>query len=118
MPPQLFINILPSFSSAGIKLKLLNVLYNGRHCIANNETLSGSGFDSLCIVANSADEFINATQKYFLEEFNKEADTLLRSFEPVPHKEILHKLLSQIEKIDFREKAGLTDESEKIQRKH
>ena len=32
------IHILPSFSSAGIKLKLLNALFNGRYCIANNET--------------------------------------------------------------------------------
>lgn len=67
------INILPSFSSAGIKLKLLNALYNGRHCIANNETLSGSGLESLCIVANTADEFIAAIEKYFLSEFANDA---------------------------------------------
>jgi hypothetical protein len=63
------INILPSFSSAGIKLKLLNALYNGRYCIANNETRSGSGLDSLCVVANTADEFVNAIQKHILIEF-------------------------------------------------
>lgn len=67
------INILPSFSSAGIKLKLLNALYNGRYCIANNETLSGSGLDSLCVVANTSNEFINAIQKYFLIEFANDA---------------------------------------------
>jgi putative DNA primase/helicase len=54
----------------------------------------------------------------FLEDFEKEACTLLQSFEPIPHKEILQKLLSQIEKIDFREKADLKDDTEKIQRKH
>ncbi len=67
------INILPSFSSAGIKLKLLNALYNGRYCIANNETLSGSGLDSLCIITNAADEFISSIQKYFLIEFANDA---------------------------------------------
>ena len=58
------INLLPSFSAAGIKLKLLNALFNGRFCIANNETLSGSGLDALCMVANTANEFINGIENY------------------------------------------------------
>jgi hypothetical protein len=45
-------NILPSFSSSGIKLKLLNALFHGRHCIVNNDTISGSGLDGLCHIAN------------------------------------------------------------------
>jgi len=54
----------------------------------------------------------------FIDEVETENEKILQSFEPVPHKEILHKLLSQIKEIDFREKAGLTDNTEKIQRKH
>lgn len=65
------INILPSFSSAGIKLKLLNALYNGRYCIANNETLSGSGLDSLCHIANSTEDYISQIQKLFYQQFDK-----------------------------------------------
>ncbi len=56
------VNILPSFHSTGIKLKLLNALYNGRHCLVNTATVDGSGLESLCHIANSADEFIEAVQ--------------------------------------------------------
>jgi glycosyltransferase involved in cell wall biosynthesis len=59
------INILPSSSSAGIKLKLLNALYNGKHCIANDETLSGSELQNISIVANTANEFITEIERYF-----------------------------------------------------
>ena len=57
------INILPSNSSSGIKLKLLNALYNGGFCISNNETLAGSGLNELCFIANSAEEFHQAILK-------------------------------------------------------
>ena len=36
----------------------------------------------------------------------------------IPHKEILGQLLEQIEKIDFRERAGITKENEKVNGKH
>ena len=92
------INILPSFSSAGIKLKLLNALYNGRFCIANNETLSGSGLDGLCIIANTADEFIAAIEKYFLSEFASDAiehrkQQLTKKFNNLANAELLEKYL-------------------------
>jgi hypothetical protein len=50
------VNILPSFNCTGIKLKLLNALYNGRHCIVNHGMVDGTGLEPLCHVANSADE--------------------------------------------------------------
>jgi hypothetical protein len=56
------VNILPSFHSTGIKLKLLNALYNGRHCLVNTATVDGSGLESLCHIANTTDEFIAAIQ--------------------------------------------------------
>ena len=45
---QAHINILPSYSNTGIKLKLLNALYNGRFCLVNNLTTEGSGTEQLC----------------------------------------------------------------------
>lgn len=50
------INVLPSFNCTGTKLKLLNALYNGRHCIVNREMVEGSGVESVCHVAAAADE--------------------------------------------------------------
>lgn len=41
------IHVLPSFNSTGIKLKLLNALYNGRHCVVNSELNDHDGLDEL-----------------------------------------------------------------------
>jgi glycosyltransferase involved in cell wall biosynthesis len=51
------INILPSFNNTGVKLKLLNALYNGRHCIVNLAGVDGSGVNELCNRAETAEEF-------------------------------------------------------------
>lgn len=46
------INLLPSFSNTGIKLKLLNALYNGRYCLVNKASIEGTGLEELCEIAN------------------------------------------------------------------
>ncbi len=48
------INLLVSFQSSGIKLKLLNALFRGRFCIVNDRMVSGTGLSKLCYVRNSA----------------------------------------------------------------
>lgn len=48
------INLLVSFQTAGVKLKLINALFRGRFCIVNDLMVSGSGLDNLCHVRNSA----------------------------------------------------------------
>jgi hypothetical protein len=48
------INLLISFTDAGIKLKLLNALFRGRFCVVNDHMVSGTGLEHLCIVRNSA----------------------------------------------------------------
>ncbi len=88
------INILPSFSSAGIKLKLLNALFNGRFCIANNDTISGSGLNELCTIANTPSEFIISIEtlmsKDFLdEEIEKRKYTLTKKFNNQVNAELL-----------------------------
>ena len=69
-------NALVTFQATGLKLKLLNVLYNGRFCIANSEMLQGTGLDKLCIIADSKDRLKKEVQAiadkdFDLEEFNK-----------------------------------------------
>ena len=51
------IHLIPTFQSTGIKLKLINALYNGRHVLTNNQMLDGTGLNLECNIANSADEF-------------------------------------------------------------
>jgi glycosyltransferase involved in cell wall biosynthesis len=50
------VNILPSFNCTGIKLKLLNALFNGRHCIVNQDAVEGTGLQSACHIAAGAGE--------------------------------------------------------------
>jgi len=52
------INVLPTFQTTGIKLKLLNALYKGRHCLVNNQMLEGTSLVNLCTIAQSESEFI------------------------------------------------------------
>ena len=64
------INILPSFNNTGIKIKLLNALFNGRHCVVNNLADEGSGLEALSHHANSEEEFRNAVHSLVIEPFS------------------------------------------------
>jgi hypothetical protein len=63
------INILLSFNSTGIKLKLLNSLFNGRHCIVNAAMACGTQLISLCHVADDDAEFKSLVKKLYDETF-------------------------------------------------
>ena len=66
------INILPSFNNTGIKLKLLNALYNGRHCLVNKAGVEGSGLNRLCAIAEDADDFKTAIQYLYAIPYTNE----------------------------------------------
>lgn len=66
------INILPSFNNTGIKLKLLNALYNGRHCLVNKAGVEGSGLNRLCTIAEDADDFKTAIRYLYAIPYTKE----------------------------------------------
>jgi glycosyltransferase involved in cell wall biosynthesis len=65
------INILPSFNNTGVKLKLLNALYNGRHCLANLAGVDGSGLNEHCNIAETASAFIEKIEQLFVEPFSE-----------------------------------------------
>ncbi len=46
------VNVLPSFNETGIKLKLINALFNGRHCVVNEAAVEDTGLQSLCHIAD------------------------------------------------------------------
>ena len=80
------INILPSFNNTGVKLKLLNALYNGRHCLVNKAGVEGSGLDTLCTIAEDADDFKTAikylySMPYAEEENEKRQQLLLQLYD-------------------------------------
>lgn len=66
------INVLPTFQSTGIKLKLINSLYLGRFCIANTLMVQNTGLESFCIVANTPNQFKKEIKKYLKESFSEE----------------------------------------------
>jgi hypothetical protein len=66
------VNILPTFQSTGIKLKLINALFNGRFCLVNSQMVKNTGLESLCRIADSDSEMINALQDVFSKSFTRE----------------------------------------------
>jgi glycosyltransferase involved in cell wall biosynthesis len=71
------INLLPSFSSTGIKLKLLHALFCGRHCIANEAMAGGTPLENACKMAENAASFQSSIQLLYTRPFTKE-DIMLR----------------------------------------
>jgi hypothetical protein len=66
------INFLYTDQATGLKLKLLNVLYNGRHCIVNSKMVHGTTLNKLCIVEDDKEKLKNIIVKYFNQEFSFE----------------------------------------------
>lgn len=68
------INILPTFQSTGIKLKLLAALYNGGHCLVNTPMVVGTGLEEVVQLADSPEEFKEKVIKLSNETFSEEAN--------------------------------------------
>ncbi len=66
------INILISFHSAGMKLKLLNALYNGRFCIVNTPMVKETGLANLCLEANNPKDLEILVKEVFLKTFREQ----------------------------------------------
>lgn len=66
------INILPSFNNTGVKLKLLNALYNGRYCLVNGAAAEGAAIDNLCQIAESPQDFRELVTALYDQPFEEE----------------------------------------------
>lgn len=95
------INILISFNNAGVKLKLLNALYKGRHCIVNQPIIQNTGLEGLCHCHDEPREIIQAIKKLMKIEFTitelQERTTNLQSspFSNVTNAQKTLKILNQ-----------------------
>ena len=63
-------NILTTAQATGLKLKLLNTLFQGRFCIVNDKMVAGTGLEDACIIANSPKEIISRIQKLSQSKFD------------------------------------------------
>ena len=59
------INVLPTFQSTGIKLKLLAALFTGKHCIVNGTMVENTGLEQLCSIRNSPEEMADEIKRLF-----------------------------------------------------
>lgn len=66
------INILPSFNNTGVKVKLLNALFNGRYCLVNEAATKGAAIDNLCHIAETPQEFREAITALYDQPFSED----------------------------------------------
>ena len=68
------INILPSFNkkATGIKLKLLHVLFEGRHCIVSEPMIKGTGLEAACHTGTTANAFASIIAQLYHQPFTNE----------------------------------------------
>lgn len=65
------IHVLITFQATGLKLKLLNTLYNGRHVIVNSKMTEGTMIEPLCENADTGEELQQKISDYMEIPFKK-----------------------------------------------
>jgi hypothetical protein len=65
------IHLLPSFNSTGIKIKMLNALFNGRFVITNKVSLEGTGLETLCCIEENPSGYIKRITELFAIDFDE-----------------------------------------------
>ena len=79
------LNLLYTNQATGLKLKLLNVLYNGRHCIVNSKMVEGTSLVELCNVEDNISKLKTLIEKKFTcqlstQEIEKRKTVLQRDY--------------------------------------
>lgn len=64
------INILVTEQATGLKLKLLNTLFNGRFCLVNDKMVEGLNINGLCYVVNDLNSIRFAVQELMPRPFD------------------------------------------------
>ncbi len=72
------LNVLPAFGSTGIKFKLLNAVFCGRHCVGNDLMTSGTNLESACHIASNAKAFKSILLQLYRRPFEEEEIELRR----------------------------------------
>lgn len=95
------VNVLPTFQSTGIKLKLINVLFQGRHLLVNPMMVERTGIESLCHIATSEFGFIEKIEAlkhipFTQEDITKREELLKLHFCNRTNAELLKKLIGDI----------------------
>jgi hypothetical protein len=95
---QAQINVLPSFQNTGLKLKLMNALYNGKHCLVNPIMLTGTALQDVCTIATTSTEWHQTILQLMEKPFNtlqieNRKNKLEAEFSVSKHARVLNDLL-------------------------
>jgi len=81
------INVLPCFNeeTTGIRLKLLHALFEGRHCVVNENMVKGTGLEDACHIGSNADAIASIIVQlqhhpFAEEEIRLRKELLLRTY--------------------------------------
>ena len=92
-------NLLVTFQPTGLKLKLLNALFHGGHCIVNSKMLFGTGLDKACLIADTPQAMARAIETALNEPFDQAKRTeriqLLKAYDNEKNIHILSDLLEE-----------------------
>ena len=77
------VNILITFQATGLKLKLLNALFNGRYCLVNPEMIAGTLLGDLCEIGINDEELRQKTEvlmhcSFLEDQISSRREQLLR----------------------------------------
>lgn len=64
------VNLLVTDQATGVKLKLVNALYEGRHCLASSKMVEGTDLDSACHIADTVKEMNDKLSVLMETEFD------------------------------------------------
>ncbi len=77
------INVLPTFQATGIKLKLINALFLGRHCLVNGPMVNNTGLEPLCHMGDTPEQMVRLLNELWKQSFEEsdveERESILRS---------------------------------------
>ena len=83
------IHILPSLNNTGVKLKLLNALFNGRFCLVNQAAIAGyKNWRPYCHLAGSTTTFNKEIQELYETGFTEEETHRRQGLQTVYNNEV------------------------------
>ena len=68
---EAMVNVLPTFQSTGVKLKLINALYNGGHCVVNTPMIEKTGLEKSCHTIDDPHQMISKIEDLMKTDFEK-----------------------------------------------
>lgn len=91
------IHLLVTFQTTGMKLKLLNVLYEGRHVVCNPQMVYGTDLGELCHIGKNTEQLIDQCKSYYEALFSEtdiqKRHNILQSFD---NKVLIDKLVKNV----------------------